>query len=110
MSSLIDSWFPVGQLLRAGMRLSRIDHDLNQAAMSLHSPLSYPPLLEKDRLFIIGGLADRLAPPDQSARLWEHWGRPRIHWFPGSHIIHVRRANYLREMGRFLRKTEFSPG
>jgi hypothetical protein len=78
--------------------------------MSVHSPLSYPAILPQDRLFIIGGLADRLAPPEQSAQLWEHWGRPRIHWFPGSHIIHFRRADYLREVGRFLRQTGFSEG
>lgn len=110
MASLIDSWFPAGQILRLGMRLGGIDYELNRAAMSLHSPLSYPAQLAKDRLFIIGGLADRLAPPEQSARLWDHWDRPRIHWFPGSHIIHVRRANYLREVGRFLRQTGFSEG
>lgn len=52
-------------------------------------------------------LANRLAPPEQSARLW---GRPRIHCFPSSHILHLRRAVYLREIGRFLRDTGFSPG
>jgi pimeloyl-ACP methyl ester carboxylesterase len=110
MPSLIDSWFPAGQLVKAGLRMGSIDRDVHEAAMRIHSPLSYPAALPKHRLFIVGGLADRLAPPEQSARLWEHWGRPRIHWFPGSHIIHLRRASYLREIGRFLRETGFSPG
>ncbi len=108
--SLLDSWFPAGHLAKAGLRLSKHDDDTLSAAMSVHSPLSYPALLPRDRLFIIGGLADRLAPPDQSARLWEHWGAPQIHWFPGSHILHVGRASYLREVGHFLRDTGFSPG
>jgi pimeloyl-ACP methyl ester carboxylesterase len=110
MASLVDGWFPAGQVVRAGLRLGRIDRELHTAAMGLHSPLSYPALLPRDRLFIVGGLADRLAPPEQSARLWEHWHRPRIHWFPGSHIIHLRRAAYLREIGRFLKRNGFSPG
>ena len=108
--SLLDSWFPAGYLAKAGLRLSRHDDVTLSEAMSVHSPLSFPARLPRDRLFIIGGLADRLAPPDQSARLWEHWGEPKIHWFPGSHILHVGRASYLREVGHFLRDTGFSPG
>lgn len=110
LGTLLDRWFPAAQLLRAGMILGGIDRDTHVAAMRLHSPLRFAPRLPLDRLFIVGGLADRLAPPEQSARLWQHWNRPRLHWFPGSHILHLRRAVYLREIGRFLRDTGFSPG
>ena len=47
---------------------------------------------------IVAGLGDRLAPPEQSEWLWEHWDRPRMHWFPGNHVLHVNRVAYLREM------------
>jgi pimeloyl-ACP methyl ester carboxylesterase len=107
LAGLMDGWFPAGPLIGAGLRLDRETHD---EAMRLHSPLRFPARLPQERLFVIGGLADRLAPPEQSARLWDHWGRPRLHWFPGSHILHLRRAVYLREIGRFLRETGFSPG
>jgi pimeloyl-ACP methyl ester carboxylesterase len=110
MSSLIDSWFPAGPLVKAGLKLSRVDADLHTRAMSVHSPLSYPAAIPRDRLMIIGGLADRLAPPEQSARLWQHWGRPAIEWFPGNHVVHLGRAGYLREMGRFLGSVGFSEG
>jgi hypothetical protein len=40
--------------------------------------------------------------------LWDHWGRCRIHWFPGSHIVHLDRGDYLRRMGRFLNEIEFN--
>jgi pimeloyl-ACP methyl ester carboxylesterase len=110
LGTLLDRWFPAAQLMRAGMILGGIDRDTHIAAMRLHSPLRFAPRLPQDRLFIVGGLADRLAPPEQSARLWQHWDRPRLHWFPGSHILHLRRAVYLREIGRFLRDTGFSPG
>ncbi len=110
LSSLIDGWFPANRVIGAGLRLGGIDPDTHAAAVRVHSPLRFPARLARERLFIVGGLADRLAPPEQSARLWAHWGRPRIHWFPGSHILHLRRAVYLREIGRFLRDTGFSPG
>jgi hypothetical protein len=36
--------------------------------------------------FIYAGVADRLVHPrDESTRLWEHWGRPEICWYPGGH-------------------------
>jgi pimeloyl-ACP methyl ester carboxylesterase len=110
LASLMDDWFPAGALLRRGLQQAGISQPEYRAAMGLHSPLRYPPVLARDRLFVIGGLGDRLAPPEQSALLWEHWGRPRIHWYPGGHILHIGRARYLREVGRFLKDTGFSPG
>lgn len=109
-SALLDGWFPAGQLLALGLRQAGIGEQEFRTAMRLHSPLRHPSVLDRSRLLIIGGLGDRLAPPEQSSRLHDHWGRPRIHWFPGSHILHVGRASYLREVGRFLRATGFSPG
>ncbi|MCA1726307.1 MAG: alpha/beta hydrolase family protein [Actinobacteria bacterium] len=50
------------------------------------SPLAAPPLLPPERLAIFAGLGDRMAPPSQATRLWEHWGQPRIAWYEGSHI------------------------
>lgn len=108
MTSLMRSWFPAGQLLDLTLRRQGLSLDLMRDALGVHSPLSYQPSLSKDRLFIIGGLGDRLAPPEQSEMLWEHWDRPRIHWYPGNHVMHVNRGAYLREMGRFLKATGFA--
>ncbi len=55
---------------------------------------------------VVAGLGDRLAPPEQSLLLWEHWGRPELHWFAGSHVIHIGRAAYREAMRRLL---EVSP-
>lgn len=105
---LIGEWFPFPALLAAAAALRRVDTADLDGAFALHCPLSYPPLLESRRLMIIGGLGDRLAPPEQSELLWEHWGRPRLHWYPGNHILHVNRAAYLREMRRFFSTVGFA--
>ncbi len=107
---LIDGWAPAGPLFGLVRRTTGIDQAAYQATVGLHSPLRFPALLPRDRLFVIGGLGDRLAPPEQSVMLWEHWHRPRIHWYPGGHILHLGRGKYLREVGRFLRESGFSPG
>ncbi len=108
MSGLIRSWFPAGLLLSTALERQGLAFDELRAALGVHSPLTYQPQLPKDRLFIIGGLGDRLAPPEQSLQLWEHWRRCRLHWYPGNHVMHVNRGEYLREMGRFLQATRFN--
>jgi hypothetical protein len=49
------------------------------------SPLSMPVRVDPDRLFIFGGVADRIVPSHQVRALWHHWGQPRIEWHGGSH-------------------------
>lgn len=49
------------------------------------SPLSMPARVDPDRLFIFGGVADRIVPSHQVRALWHHWGQPRIEWHGGSH-------------------------
>jgi pimeloyl-ACP methyl ester carboxylesterase len=98
MPSLIASWFPANLVIEAGRRVMRIPEELVTRAFAVHSPLNYPAVLPKQRLMVIGGLGDRLAPPDQAVRLWEHWERPELHWYPGSHILHLSRGRYLDAM------------
>ena len=51
------------------------------------SPLSLTPLVPARGRFIYAGVADRLVHPrEQVTRLWEHWGKPQIMWYPGGHI------------------------
>jgi pimeloyl-ACP methyl ester carboxylesterase len=99
---LIPEYFPANIGVVISSLLHRIPLREAEEAIAVHSPLNYKPLLPKDRLMIIGGLGDRLTPPDQARLLWEHWGRPRLHWYPGNHLLHVNRAAYLRELRRFM--------
>jgi len=108
MAGLIRDWFPAGQLMALALRRNGIADSEITSALAVHSPLTYQPVLAKDRLMIIAGLGDRLAPPDQSQKLWEHWDRCNLHWFPGNHALHVRRGRYLKQIGRFMQATHFN--
>lgn len=101
------TWVPMGWVVDMTVRRAAVPRDHLQPALALTSPLTWPCLVPHDRRFIIAGLGDRLAPPDHAERLWEHWDRPRVHWFPGNHVLHVQRGGYLREMGRFLNTVRF---
>lgn len=109
MSTLIDSWFPANLLMRHLMPKRGIPQEAFAAAVRFHSPLTYPVRLAKERLLVIGGLGDRLAPPEQSEWIWEHWGRPRLHWYPGNHVLHVNRGAYFRQMKEFFAEIDFLP-
>jgi hypothetical protein len=109
MASVMRQWVPAGTLLDLGRRLGRVDQVELEAGVRFHSPLTYEPVVAKERRFIITGLGDRLAPPQQSELLWEHWDRCKLHWFPGNHVLHLNQAAYLRRMARFMRAQGFAP-
>lgn len=50
------------------------------------SPLAMPSLVPHDRRYIYAGLLDRWVRPGNVKTLWEHWDRPSIHWYQGSHL------------------------
>jgi hypothetical protein len=66
---------------RHGLGLDRVERLLRVV-----SPLAMPPRVPREARFVYAGTADRLATPDHARDLWEHWERPRIAWFEGSHV------------------------
>jgi hypothetical protein len=50
------------------------------------SPLVLPVRVRRERLYMFAGLADCIVPRDQVRDLWQHWDRPRIAWYEGSHL------------------------
>jgi dienelactone hydrolase len=71
-------------LLRAA---ERIGFSFARVERLLHvvSPFAFAPRTPGERCFVFAGLADRLVSPAQARDLWEHWGRPRVTWYHGSH-------------------------
>jgi len=77
---------------------------LLEEAWASHAPLRHRPKVVHEGRMIIGGAADRVCTPDHTRALYEHWGQPEVHWFPGSHLVPLgRRAAKLR-LDRFLRQ------
>ena len=50
------------------------------------SPLSFKAKVPWNERYVFAGYGDRMAPPEQAQRLWEHWEQPRISWYAGGHI------------------------
>ncbi|MEM9457649.1 MAG: hypothetical protein AAGF11_25950 [Myxococcota bacterium] len=79
------------------------------SAWALHSPMSYQPKIPWRARFIVTAAGDTLVPNGHTDPLWEHWGRPRRYAFAGGHILQIYRADYHREVGRFLAELGLVP-
>jgi hypothetical protein len=64
-----------------GLSLDRIER-----LMGVISPLALVPRVPWDRRFLYAATADRLVPPATVVALWDHWKRPRLDWYEGSHV------------------------
>ena len=96
------SWQPTGSLMDLiGKRTGLTPMDLRRG-LAIHSPLSYQPKLDPERVMIIGGAGDRFTPPRFVRLLHAHWPESHLHWFPGNHIVHLGQREYLKLMRRFM--------
>ncbi len=107
LADLMLEWFPANLPIKAFLKGAGLSVRDARHFLAVHSPLTYPPLIPNERLMVIAGAGDRLAPPKHARLLWDHWDRPRIHWFPGNHILHLDQGKYLKEIAGFLREIGF---
>jgi pimeloyl-ACP methyl ester carboxylesterase len=107
LPDLVLEWFPLNLPLKALLKASNTSIREARHMLAVHSPLTYEPLLPKERRMVIAGAGDRLAPPKHARLLWDHWDRCRIHWFPGNHLLHLDQGKYLKEMAAFMREIGF---
>ncbi|MBX3641750.1 MAG: alpha/beta hydrolase family protein [Rubrivivax sp.] len=91
-------WQPTGMLLTRLMRSQGIGVDEMRGLMAVHNPLSYASPMAGERVLIIGGIGDRVTAPHHVELLHRHWPGSTMHWFPGSHLLHFGRGEYLRLM------------
>jgi hypothetical protein len=86
-----------------------IEHGLiseeTRALLKVTSPLAYPPLVPRERLFIYAGTGDRMSPPSQAIRLWKHWNEPEIAWFDANHMAFMWNTKINEFVKASLRKT-----
>jgi pimeloyl-ACP methyl ester carboxylesterase len=88
---------------RSGMDETLTEENM-RAAFYVHSPLAHPRKIDTERILIVAGAGDRIVPPEHPSALWEHWDRPDIHWFRGSHIAPVANGSLIQLLTQHLEK------
>ncbi len=101
MGDLAWRFFSRSRHYRAGAAAAFSREEL-RAAYRVHSPLSYPRRIDKQRILILAGRGDQIVPPEHPHALWRHWEEPEIHWFSGSHLAPFRRGRLVRAVLRHI--------
>jgi pimeloyl-ACP methyl ester carboxylesterase len=94
-----------GRPERVAVERRGVTRDVLEKAYAPVCPLSYPLAIPRERAFILAGRGDRITPPRHVRLLWEHWQRPEVHWFAGSHLLHFGRSRAFARLDDFLRGT-----
>jgi len=81
-----------------------------QSVLRVHEPLSRPALVPHARRLIIGARGDAICTPAHAETLWEHWQRPRIHWYPGGHLLQFRRGLAMAAVRTLIAEAGLLPG
>jgi hypothetical protein len=99
------AWRLLPPARRAEARAAGLTDHWLSLAWARHAPLRLRPRVSHEARFVVGGLADRIVPPLQVLALWEHWGRPAHHWYPGSHFVWLDRRAVRERLAEHLRAT-----
>lgn len=95
-------WQPTGLLLSRLMRNQGVSVAEMRGLLAVHNPLTYSSPMDGRRMLIIGGAGDRVTMPRHLRLLQRHWPGSTLHWFPGNHILHLGRGEYLERMGDLM--------
>jgi hypothetical protein len=95
-------WQPTGMLLSRLMRSQGVGIAEMRGLISVHNPLTYAPRIDGDRILVIGGAGDRVTSPRHVRLLHQHFTGSSMHWFPGNHLVHLGRGEYLARMRELM--------
>lgn len=73
-----------------------------EAVYRIHSPLTFPLQIPKERALIVAGRGDRVVPAEHPQALWLHWDKPAILWFSGSHVAPFGRSRIIARIVEHL--------
>ncbi|WP_353248830.1 hypothetical protein [Salinisphaera sp. T31B1] len=79
-------WDHMPLLHRQYIEAQGIDQGRLSALLAPVSPMYRACAVARERRYIFAATADQLVSPQQPLDLWQHWQRPAIHWYHGSHL------------------------
>jgi hypothetical protein len=102
-------WSELAEDRRRALEAAGASEALLDEAWASHAILRHRPLVARENRLIVAGAADRLCTPEHTRALHEHWDRPELHWFPGSHLVPIGRGGVRLRVETFLRQRLLEP-
>jgi len=97
-------WTELPEAQRRALEAAGASEALLDEAWASHAPLRHRPRLAPESRMIVAGAADRVCTPAHARALHAHWPGSEIHWFPGSHLVHLGRGGVRLRVETFLRQ------
>ncbi|HMO17025.1 MAG TPA: hypothetical protein PKA63_00195 [Oligoflexia bacterium] len=85
-----------------------ISKEVLENGFSVSSPLAYPFSGIKSATMIVAAKNDVIVPAAHATMLWEHWGRPDIHWVDDGHIEQLLTPGTGERIHEFLSRLGFA--
>jgi hypothetical protein len=95
-------WSELAPERRRALEAAGASEALLDEAWASHAVLRHRPRVAKENRLIVAAAADRLCTPAHARELWEHWDRPELHWYPGSHLVPIGRGGVRLRIANFL--------
>lgn len=105
----MQQWFPVNKSVNLALMLAGIDKQDLRHQLASHSPLTYKPVIDRERLMVVAGAGDRTTPPQHAEAIAKHWGGVPIEYFPGGHIVHLQKQKYQDKIQQHFERIGFLP-
>ena len=102
VADLLMTW-PIRGPFRSSLREPDVLLRELRRMLAVTSPLSHSRKIDRDKIFLVAGRADRIAPATHTEQLWNHFDRPRVHWSEGGHVLYFDRKAVARRVIEFLR-------
>jgi hypothetical protein len=100
-------WYPINSAFRSALVRAGTEEREARHLLASHSPLTYEPVIDRDRLLVIAGAGDRAAPPEHAQAIAKQWGDCDLAWFPGGHIMHLGKRRYHDAIDRHFERIGF---
>jgi hypothetical protein len=97
-------WAELAPERRRALEAAGASEALLDETWASHAPLRHRPQVAHEGRLIVAGAADRICTPEHTRALYEHWDRPALHWFPGSHLVPLGRGAVRLRLSAFLRQ------
>jgi hypothetical protein len=102
-------WSELDGERRRALEAAGASEALLDEAWASHAVLRHRPRVAKENRLIVAGAADRVCTPEDVRALHEHWDRPELHWFAGSHLVPIGRGALRLRIANFLRQRLHEP-
>ena len=103
-SSLADGLWQQGRNSPAKLEAEQAGFTLDDLRhiWAIHCPLVLPRVLPRERLLLAWSRGDHVIPRVHVRALWERWGEPEIHDYPGGHLMQLGWQRYMSDLRRWI--------